>query len=405
MFDFFRSINPSLKLVGITATPNRADGTALGLVFQSVAYQMSITDAIDQGWLVPFRPLGVTVDGLDLSDIKVRKGEGGEADFNQEELEAILTEERTLHEMATPILEQTGDRPTLVFTAGVKHAHLMADVLNRHKSGTARAVDGTTDKQQRADIIRDFTAGRIQYLANCQVLTEGFDAPACACVVMGRPTKSLSLYQQMLGRGLRPLPGIVDGVESDFDRRMAILTSEKSDCLVLDFVGAGAKGVVDAYDVLGGHFDVETRELARKERSALPEDAKKQLELARLILQLGREWSARKGIKGRADYSVHEGGGGAMTADTSEVRGGATDGQIAFLVKLGVRRETAMGYTKGRAGAIIDKLRATTCTSGQAAALQRAGIDPTGIGIDKASKMIDAIKSNGGKLPEGWTPS
>lgn len=395
--EYFHNLNRHLKTVGITATPNRADGTALGLVFESVAYQMGITDAVEQGWLVPFRPFAVNVEGLDFSGIKVKKSKTGDADFSQEELEAVLTEEKNLHEMAGPILHECGNRPALVFTAGVRHAHLLADVLNRHRKGCAAAVDGTTDKEQRKEILRAFSTGKLQYLANCMVLTEGFDAPNCAAVVMGRPTKSLSLYTQMLGRGLRPLPGVVDGVPTDFDRRMAILTSEKSDCMVLDFVGAGAEGVVDGYDVLGGHYDAETRELARREQSKKPEDAGEQLALAQLLNQLAREWREREGIKANVIYSLEEGAGtqASYLQPDGVKRGGATDGQIGFLVKLGITRATAEAYTKKQAGAVIDKLSKERCTTGQAFLLRKHGLDPRQFNCDTAAKQLDAIKGRG----------
>ena len=220
--NYFQALNPNCKIIGITATPNRADGTALGLMFESVAYQMSINDAVNDGWLVPVVQEYVVVDSLSFDGIKSKKNEFGESDFNATQLEELLVAEEMLHKMAVPTLEKVGDRPTLIFTASVRHAHELAAVLNRYKPNSAAAVDGTTPKDQRKDIVRDFSEGRIQFLANCSVFTEGFDTPNCSAIVMGRPTKSLSLYAQMLGRGLRPLPNTVDGVTDATDRKLAI---------------------------------------------------------------------------------------------------------------------------------------------------------------------------------------
>lgn len=167
---YFQALNPNLKVVGITATPNRADGTALGLMFESVAYQMSINDAVGDGWLVPVVQEYVVVDSLDFDGIKTKKNEFGEADFNQSQLEELLTQEETLHKMAVPTIEKVGDRPTLIFTATVRHAHELAAVLNRYKQDSAAAVDGGTEKERRKEIVRDFAAGKVQFLCNCAVL-------------------------------------------------------------------------------------------------------------------------------------------------------------------------------------------------------------------------------------------
>lgn len=403
--DRFRGLNPNLKVVGITATPNRADGTALGIMFESVAYQMSIQDSVEQGWLVPVLQEYVVVDGLDFDGLKTRKNEFGEGDFTAQQLEELLDQEETLHKMAVPTVEKVGDRPTLVFTATVAHAHHLAAVINRYKEGSAKAVDGTTPKEERKSIIADFSAGRVQFLCNCAVLTEGFDAPACAAIVMGRPTKSLSLYTQMLGRGLRTLPGIVDGVPDVMDRRMAILTSDKPNTLVLDFVGNSEHKLANAYDVLGGNYDAETKQLAREEARKQRKDVGEVMDQAAKLMVLERQMREREAIKAQVQYGSYrvdpfsDGARPSVNTGSEPRRGGASDAQVGLLVNLGVARETALGYTKRQAGAVIDKLGATRCTVRQASTLRKHGIDPNGVGIERASRIIDAIASNGWKRP------
>lgn len=404
--DYFKALNGNLKVIGITATPNRSDGTALGTIFDSVAYQMTINDAVEQGWLAPVKQEYVVVDSLNFDDMKIRKNSFGEADFTAEQLESILTEEETLHKMATPTIEKVGERRTLVFTATVNHAHMLAAVLNRHKQDCAKAVDGGTPTDERKKIIQDFTEGRIQFLCNCAVLTEGFDAPECSAIVMGRPTKSLSLYTQMLGRGLRPLPGLVDGVADPFERRMAILTSTKPNCLVLDFVGNSEHKLASTYDVLGGHYDAEVRKLAMREAREGRKDVGEVMEQARMVLQLERQMMEREALKAKASYGSYEvdpfgdGATPSVNTYTGKKRGGSSEGQIGFLVELGVSREQAASYSKAQAGAVIDSLSAKQCTRKQARVLKRAGIDITGIGVKRASRIIDALARNGWRRPE-----
>jgi DNA repair protein RadD len=100
----------------------------------------------------------------------------------------------------------------IVFATGVDHAEILAELLTE-RGITAMAVVGSHARDYRQEVYRRFHDAEIQALVTVQVLTEGADFPRCDCVVMGRPTKSLSLYTQMLGRGLRPLPGVVDGVK------------------------------------------------------------------------------------------------------------------------------------------------------------------------------------------------
>lgn len=406
--EHFRKLNANLKVVGITATPNRSDGTALGLMFESVAYQMSINDAVSEGWLVPVAQEYVVVDALTLDAVKTKKNEFGEADFNPAQLEEVMMQEEMLHKLAVPALDKVGDRPTLVFTASVRHAHELAAVLNRYKPNSAIGVDGTTEPKKRKEIIADFCAGNVQFLCNCAVLTEGFDAPPCSAIVMGRPTKSLSLYTQMLGRGLRPLEGTVDGVPDAQDRRLAILTSDKPKCLVLDFVGNSEHKLANAYDVLGGNYDVATRELARQEAQRERKNVNEIMEQAAALLTLERKWKEREHIRARdVLYGAHSvdpfNGDGPDIAGhgyAGPKRGTATDSQVRLLMNLGVSMDRAQACSKAQAGAMIDKIGSERCTVKQARVLSKHGIDPAGVSMERAGRIIDAIAANGWTKPK-----
>lgn len=398
-----RDRNPNLKALGITATPNRADGTALGTVFESVAYQLSIRQMIDDGWLVPIRQEYVVVEDLDFTGLKSRRNDFGEADFSDAQIEQVIQEEETLHKMGKPVVDKVGDRRTLVFMPGVQSAHAMAAVINRYKPGSAAAVDGTTPKDVRKATVGAFSDGRLQFLCNALLFTEGFDAPVCSALAMCRPTRSVGRYTQMLGRGLRALPGVVDGCVSAFDRRMEILRSAKPDVLVLDFVGNSNHKLADAFDVLGGNYDAETKELARRAavggRDEPDPDVAEKMELAHALAALKGQWKEREHIRAsRVRFNSWEvdpfgdGAGPAVHDGEAPTRGTASDAQVGFLVKLGVHVETARRYSKRQAGAVIDSLAATRCTTGQANALRRLGLDPAGFNVAQASAKLDELK-------------
>lgn len=376
--------NPSLKVLGVTATPYRKDGRDLGDVFQHVPFDMGIRKGIDSGWLCDVNQKIVEVEGLDLSTVRTTAGDLNERDLARkmggssgEELtpEELAEQERMIHSIVSPTIKEAAGRPTLVFCVTKAHAERTAEVFNRHPGVRAACVTDETPKQDRRDIIKRYGRGELQVLVGVGVFTEGFDAPATAVVAMARPTKSLSLYCQMLGRGTRPLPGVVDGPATPEERREAIANSAKPSMTVLDFCGnAGRHKLITAFDVLAGGDDErdvlaalaeaqrngeavsvrEAVEKARKDRLTAEEEARKREEKRK------EEAAARAKLRVDAQYRTYEASpfkfDAAPDVRVGEFRGGASDKQVEYLQKLGVNRATALGYSKQQAGKVIDEL-------------------------------------------------
>jgi superfamily II DNA or RNA helicase len=253
-----RERSPGLKLVGFTATPNRSDEESLGQMFESVAYQMPISEAIEKGWLVRIRAKAVWCKSLDLSKVKTNAG-----DLAKGELAAAIEKDGVLFEMVLPMLERVGsDLRTIVYCASVKQAEDVRDLINARRSimphGEAVLVTAKTPEDERAESLRRFGAGEVQFLVNVGIATRGWDDPCTdrlgvRCIAMMRPTKSKSLVTQCVGRGLRPIPGTVAGLDDAGDRVAAIAGSAKPSCLLLDFVGnVGRHALATAADILGG---------------------------------------------------------------------------------------------------------------------------------------------------------
>lgn len=201
--------------VGFTATLTRMDG-GLPEVWQSVAYQKKIHWMIKQGYLVPPVARSIEVPGLNLASTRVTAG-----DLNTKDLSAALEDSAAFSVIADSWIESASDRPTIVFMPDVSTSERMRDAFEANNV-TAEVVTGATKTTERRAIYERFENGTTRVLVNCMVLTEGFDAPATSCVVIGRPTINPGLYIQMVGRGLR----LADG---------------KDDCLVLDIAGASLK--------------------------------------------------------------------------------------------------------------------------------------------------------------------
>lgn len=258
VINYYRQ-NPNCKILGVTATPDRADEEALGQVFDSVAYEYQILQAIRSGWLVPIQQQMVTVGSMDFSNIKTTAG-----DLNQGELAEVMEEERNLQAVAQPSVEICGDKRAIVFAATVKQAERLAEIINRYKPDTASWICGKTDKDDRRRILKDFKDGRLQFVVNVGVLTEGFDDSGVEVIVMARPTKSRALYAQMAGRGTRPhdtVAGLLGGCATDAERCAMIANSVKPSCLIVDFCGnAGRHKLVSSADILGGNISDDVAE-------------------------------------------------------------------------------------------------------------------------------------------------
>ncbi|MFO7838943.1 MAG: helicase-related protein, partial [Desulfosalsimonadaceae bacterium] len=120
-----------------------------------------------------------------------------------------------LHAIAYPTIQAAKGRRTLVFAAGQEHAEKLTAAFNAYEGVEAEYVIDKTDRLERRKIIQRFRDRTTQVLVNCMVFTEGFDVPDAAVCANARPTKSTSLYQQMIGRVTRPEAGVVDGLGTD----------------------------------------------------------------------------------------------------------------------------------------------------------------------------------------------
>lgn len=391
------------KVLGVTATPDRGDEVGLGTVFGSAAYIYSIWDAVQDGWLVPVKQKLVHVEGLDLSRVKTVTG-----DLAQGELQAALEVDEVHHQIASPLKDLAETRTCLLFCAGVEQSKQLAAVLAGYLGADRVAqVDGETPREDREWTLRRFKDGDIRVLCNVMVLTEGFDAPECDCVVMARPTKSRALYAQMLGRGTRPLPGVVDPHPEAADRRASIARSAKPDLLVLDFVGnAGRHKLVNAADVLAGRELPDAIRAAAQERMEDGEavhDAIAHAEAAALAAeQREQEERRRRSIQVGARYATEEVSpfGLLDTRDPGRVGADASAKQRELLERWGVKVDPAKPLSQRQASAIIGKLierrESGLATYKQSRLLAKHGLR-TDVPFDTASKIIDYLSARGWK--------
>lgn len=371
----------SSYVLGVTATPDRADGVGLQGVFEQVAFSYEIRDAIQDGWLVPIRARRIVVEALDLDAVKLKGGK--RSDYQDGALAEQMQREAVLHGVAAPIVELAGDRPTLVFCASVEHARALADVIDRYAgAGAAVAIDGTAPREVRTDVVDRFREGRIRFLCNCALFLEGFDAPPTACVAMARPTRSRGLYTQAVGRGTRLHPG-------------------KEDLLILDFVGAAEDfSLCCPADVLEGRplEDAERRRVAKvmdeDDELGVLEALDRADELARAEITVEARWQA-------FDVDPFRALGISRPRDPDDAPR-ATQRQLNTyaIQSLGI---DCRGLSQREASRLIDEViertRLGLCTYRQARLLAKHGINPTGIDRGEAGRLITAIRDHGWRAP------
>ncbi len=221
--------NPRICILGLTATPYRL---GLGWIynyalrgelktqeqrfFKHCIYDLPLEYMISNQYLTPPVQLDIPVTSYDFSELI----EGGNA-YTMAQLEEALHQQRRLTPLIIKniidITESDQRQGVMIFSSTVKHAQ---EIMNHLPPGQARLVVGTTELSERDQIVHDFKQKAFKYLVNVSVLTTGFDAAHVDVIAILRPTESISLYQQIVGRGLR-------------------LDTDKKDCLVLDYTGMG----------------------------------------------------------------------------------------------------------------------------------------------------------------------
>ena len=268
------------RAVGFTATADRLDGKNIGSIFESLAFEYNLRQAVNEGYLVPLDARVLeTKPPVDLRDLRITAG-----DFNMGDLEKKIQE--NIGTLVNAIVDTNAleNRRTIAFTPDVSSGKALAVALS-DIGISARSVAGNSP--DRAAIIKAHQAGEFQVLVNCMILTEGYDDPEVSAILICRPTKSRSLYSQMVGRGTRLFPG-------------------KTDCRIIDFAYITQEhdlvSPVDLYDDqnLPDVVTAKAAEMIREGRETNPElaleMAQEEFESERRV-RIQRQMTAARVIK------------------------------------------------------------------------------------------------------------
>ena len=381
------------KLLGVTATPDRGDMKNLGKVFESMAYEYSLSSAIKEGFLSPIKAQTIPLK-LDLTEVGTQAG-----DFKTSDLGTAL--EPYLYQIADEMKKYCDGRKTVVFLPLVKTSQKFCNILNENGFKAAE-INGNSDN--RSEILNDFNSGKYNVICNSMLLTEGWDCPSVDCVVVLRPTKVRSLYCQMVGRGTRLSP-----------------ETGKTELLILDFLWHTERHEL----CRPAHLICENEEVAQKmtenlEASGCPidieeaevqasEDVVVQREEA-LAKQLSEMKKRKRKLVDPIQFEMSiqaEDLSGYVPAFGWEMSP-PTDKQKNALEKLGIMPDEI--ENSGKAAKILDRLEKRKneglTTPKQIRCLEQKGFKHVGTWqFEAASKLSARISANGWRVPNGINPA
>lgn len=379
------------KVLGVTATPDRGDMRNLGEVFDSLAFEYKLTDAIKEGYLC--RILAQTVPlQLDISSVTLSGGDYAVADLG-------TALDPYLEQIAAEMAVRCKDRKTVVFLPLIRTSQKFRDLLNAHGFRAAE-VNGQSD--DRRQVLADFDAGKYNVLCNSMLLTEGWDCPSVDCVVVLRPTKVRSLYSQMVGRGTRLSPGKTDLLLLDF----LWMTDRHELCRPADLVcedRAVARQMTEHLAETGCPEDIE------EAAAQASEDVVAQREEA-LAKQLEEQRRKKAKLVDPLQYEMSiqaEDLAGYVPAFGWEA-GPPSEQQTAALEKLGILPDAV--ESAGKAALLLDRLNKRRdeglTTPKQIRCLEKYGFQHVGTwSFEAARHMIDRIAAQGWRgVPKGVNP-
>ena len=379
------------KVLGVTATPDRGDMRNLGEVFDSLAFEYKLTDAIKEGYLCKIMAQTIPLQ-LDITSVTMSGG-----DYAVGDLGTAL--DPYLEQIAAEMARRCKSRKTVVFLPLIKTSQKFRDLLNIYGFRAAE-VNGQSD--DRRQVLADFDAGKYNVLCNSMLLTEGWDCPSVDCVVVLRPTKVRSLYSQMVGRGTRLSPGKTDLLLLDF----LWMTDKHELCRPADLVCEDrtvARQMTEHLAETGCPEDIE------EAAAQASEDVVAQREEA-LAKQLEDQRRKKAKLVDPLQYEMSiqaEDLAGYVPAFGWEA-GPPSEQQTAALEKLGILPDTV--ESAGKAALLLDRLNKRRdeglTTPKQIRCLEKYGFQHVGTwSFEAARHMIDRIASQGWRgVPKGVNP-
>ena len=380
------------NVLGVTATPDRSDMRNLGQYFDSLAYEYTLPKAIREGYLSPIKALTVPLR-LDISQVGVAAG-----DYKAAELGTAL--EPYLEQIAYQMQNYCAGRRTVVFLPLVATSQKFRDILQAHGF---RAAEVNGNSADRAEVLADFAAGKYDVLCNSMLLTEGWDCPAVDCIIVLRPTKSRSLYCQMVGRGTRIAEGKDFLLLLDFLWHVERHELCRPASLICESTDVAKKMTENLESAAGCPEDIE----AAAQRASEDVIAEREEALAKQLREMRRR-KQRLVDPLQFAFSIESEDLSNYVPAFGYESAPPTEGQRDALEKWGILPDEVDSV--GKANKLLDKLRNRReqglTTPKQIRFLEGRGFLHVGTWqFDEAKSLIDRIAANGWRTPKGIVPA
>ncbi len=390
--------SPALVL-GVTATPDRGDKKTLAEVFDSIAFEYSLSQAIKDGYLVPPKAEMIPIN-IDLSKVKTSMG-----DYTDGSLGEALGP--YLEKIADEMVSRCMNRKTVIFLPLIATSQAFCEMLKRRGFRAAEVNGMSKDRKEK---LKGFEDGIYNCLLNSMLLTEGWDCPSADCIVVLRPTKIRALYSQMVGRVLRLSP-----------------ETGKKDALILDFLWMTTKhDLVKPAALVAKDSKIAERmekmleegealDLVDIEAQAVKEEAQAERDaILERERNLARQLSEQKAKQRKLVDPIYYG----LMLDDDFITEyeptfpweleEPTEKQLSALEKCGIRTEAVK--TKGLACKLLDliskRIDLNLATPKQMKILTKFGFKNAGNwSKDEASSMITRLEKSGWQVPRGITPA
>lgn len=400
------------KVLGVTATPDRSDMKSLSTIFDSLAFEYKLPDAIKDGYLCEIATKTIPVK-VDISNVHMAAG-----DFSAKELGSAL--DAYLDVIADAIVKECKNRKTVIFAPLVRISQRLASILNKKHFKTAE-VNGTS--VDREEILKKFDKGKYKALTNAMLLTEGWDCPSVDCIICLRPTKSRSLYAQIVGRGTRLCKGkrnllVLDFLwlskkhdlchpadifceDSEVAQRVTTMMADKARAAQAGPENSGIQewGLIEAIEEAQEELDEEKLKALR--------ELEKQEQIYR---QLQAQRKKPRGLVDPLQYifSIESSELNDYQPTFENEKCAPTSKTIRDICDFGVQGEAV--ETQGFADELLKKLmmrRATgMSTPKQIRCLESFGFVHVGRWTLKyASSILDVISTNNWTIPDGFDPA
>lgn len=184
-------------ILGLTATPCRLSGKPLGDIFETIVSEITAKQLIDMKFLASYDYYAPDLN-INLSEVKIKAG-----DFQPEDIDKAMSKAKIFGDIIENYKKIANNKKTILYCPTIEYSKKMEQLFTEN-GYSIKHFDGTTPKEKRDKIIEDFRNNKIQMLTNVDLIGEGFDVPDCECVLLLRPTQSLTLYIQSSTRCLRP---------------------------------------------------------------------------------------------------------------------------------------------------------------------------------------------------------